>query len=133
MDLRTFIADTLTQIVGGVLDAQRQIEELGSNASVNPSKVHENSRHKRTEPSPVEFDVALTVVERSSATNEEGIQSKQGMISVVHSATSTSSGASREEDSSEEAVSRIRFTVMLSQPGDIEVRPAFKQGTAVVY
>jgi hypothetical protein len=121
MDLKTFVSETLTQIVSGISEAQRNIANLRTNAAVNPASVSSASSRQLTGARPVEFDVALTVVERSASTQEDSEARSSGMISVVRSSAENSSVATDHEATSQEAVSRVRFSVMLSQPGDVDV------------
>jgi hypothetical protein len=123
MDLKMFISETLTQIVAGINDAQRNIELLGTNAAVNPTNVSSGSRRQLTSARPVEFDVALTVIEQSASLQGESDSHSSGIISVVRSATEFSATATDHEATSQETVSRVRFSVMLSQPGDVDVYP----------
>jgi len=76
MDLRKFIAETLTQIIGGINDAQQNMLEFqkGENSDytalyVNPNPVSEN--HKKL--SDIEFDVAVTVSEGKSSEGGGGL------------------------------------------------------------
>lgn len=124
MDLKTFVSEALTQIVSGIGEAQASISRMGINAAVNPASVSSNSRRKLTDPRPVEFDVALTVIERSASTQEDGEARSSGIISVARSSTDSGSLTTDHEASSKEAVSRVRFSVMLSQPGDVDVYQA---------
>jgi hypothetical protein len=121
MDLKTFVAETLTQIVAGVSQAQRDIAALGTNAAVNPASVASDSSRQMTGARPVEFDVALTVVDRSSSSVEANDSQSASIISVVHSGTEAGSSSVDEQITSQEAVSRVKFSVLLAQPGDISV------------
>lgn len=124
MDLKTFIADTLTQIIGGISEAQRNISAMDVNAAVNPASISSDSRRHLTGARPVEFDVALTVLQRSAVSAADGSAESSGIVSVVQSFSEARSHASEDETHSEEAVSRVRFSVMLAQPGDIDVYPS---------
>lgn len=108
MDLRKFIAETLTQIIGGISDAQANMIEFqkGKDSDytapyVNPNPASEN--HKKL--SDIEFDVAVTVSEGSSAEGGGGLS--------VMGVSIGGKGASEQRNSS---VSRIKFTIPVSYP-----------------
>lgn len=76
MDLRKFIAETLTQIIGGISDAQGNMLQFqkGENSDytapyVNPNPTSENHRKL----SDIEFDVAVTVSEGKSCEGGGGL------------------------------------------------------------
>lgn len=111
MELREFVAQTLTQVIDGVRDAQSQVDAPG--AVINP---HVNTSHEQlgkqgflwSSEGPVQivqFDVALTVVEGTGT--KGGIGVFAGAISLG------TSGESKNENSS---VSRIKFSVPLRLP-----------------
>lgn len=108
MDLRKFIAETLTQIIGGISDAQENMLEFqkGENSDytapyVNPNPVSEN--HKKL--NDIEFDVAVTVSEGNSAEGGGGLS--------VMGVSIGGKGASEQTNSS---VSRIKFSIPVSYP-----------------
>lgn len=113
MDLKTFVSETLTQIVEGVTDAKMRLEKQGSTARINPVLRTRAEGHP-SEARPVEFDLALTVTQaadESSATRGEG---RASIISVFQAKV----GADLESKSGHrsEEVSRVKFSVMLAQP-----------------
>lgn len=115
MDLKTFVAETLTQIVAGVHDAQKQISDMNAGAAVNPAPIASDAKRKIGKASPVEFDVAVVVADESRKT--EGVEASVGLLSVV-----TAKLAGRIETSEaarNEAISRIKFSVELAQPADL--------------
>lgn len=120
MDLRTFVAETLRQIVGGVADAQASVAALGTNARINPAMVADTAKRKSAPPSPVEFDVAVTVAEKSSFNQADSECRSESLISVVSAERSLVSDQENATSRRNEAVSRVRFTVQLSQPSDVE-------------
>ena len=120
MDLQTFVAETLKQIVSGVADAQSGVAALNTNARINPALVSEDAKRKSANPTPVEFDVALTVSERSESARSETSEQYQGLISVVSAKDTASAQSSHSGEHQREAVSRVKFTVQLAQPSDIE-------------
>lgn len=99
MELKTFIADTLVQIVEGVSDAADRLSGQ-DNAYVNPLVLAQG----HTDPKPVEFDVAVTVQDKMAGGGKAGL--KVMAIEV--------GGGGMEK--STEAVSRIRFAVPVSLP-----------------
>lgn len=114
MELQSFISETLAAIVGGVVEAQRQLAPLG--AHVNPigltrtiRAIGENSlwdNKTNNFARNIEFDVALTV--------EEGTQTK-AKIGVLAGIVSASAGG--QSENKQLAVSRISFVVPLLLPG----------------
>ena len=70
MNLSTFVAETLRQIVSGVADAQKSVAALDTNARINPALISQAARVKSGEPTPVEFDVAITVIDDREAVIE---------------------------------------------------------------
>lgn len=120
MDLRTFVAETLKQIVDGVADAKSYFAQSETGAQINP--VVRSSTDKVGNPSPVEFDIALTVSQSSESSGSTTGEAKVGMISVFQAKVGAES---RDKDGNErQEVSRVRFTVMLAQPADIQVAQA---------
>jgi len=108
MELREFVRSTLLEIVSGVTDAQKALDEEGSTAVVNALaagnlKVH--SRRGLPLLQMIEFDVALTVTE----TTEKGIG---GRLSIAAASIGTQRGASVENSE----VSRVRFQVPVVLP-----------------
>lgn len=69
MDLKTFVAETLQQIIDGVREAQENQKggsPEGKGAAINPgSKFQTSETGHTTPPRPIEFDVAVTVTEGS--------------------------------------------------------------------
>jgi hypothetical protein len=122
MDIRTFVSEMLTQIVEGVADAQRRVDEGGSGAKLNPRQTHSaNIERGLHEARPVEFDIAVTVANE----DREGSESKVGGGLQVLSVVGVKLGAAMAEQSSgsqrSETVSRVQFSVLLAQPGHTNV------------
>ena len=118
MDLKSFVAETLTQIVEGVAEAQTRINEANVGAAVNPTR-REEGRSKLGETSTVKFDVAVTVADETASSSAAG--GSAGFLSVISAkvdANIEESGALRNE-----AVSRIEFQVELAQPADVTTYP----------
>ena len=111
MELREFVAKTLTQVAQGVKEAQDAALESG--AFVNPGGLH-GSRpmltHQGVPLQSVAFDVALTVEESGGM---------GGSLSVLGGLLGGSVGREDRESS----VSRIKFTVPISLPLEIRNRP----------
>jgi hypothetical protein len=112
MDLKTFVAETITQIIEGVKGAQEGAKQLGGH--VNPliagPVAPELMKHKMFVATGgvaqfVEFDVAVTAT--------EGSGSKGGVGIVVGAFTLGSTGESRGEHT---ASSRVRFAVPVTLP-----------------
>lgn len=120
MDLQTFVAETLRQIVGGVADAQKSVASLGTNARINPALVAQSAKVQSGAASPVEFDVAITVVKDHSREAGSHVSSSSGMIAVVHSSQAKDEGGSEASRHRSAAVSRVKFTVQVAQPSDVE-------------
>lgn len=116
MDLKSFVAETLVQIVEGVADAQKRIAELNVGAAVNAQYVHPGSR-QIANPRPVEFDVAVTVSDESAA--KAGLGASAGFLSVI--SAKIDGKAETSDTLRNEAVSRIQFSVNISQPADLNV------------
>jgi len=94
MDVKEFVAETLRQIVDGVVDAQQQTK--GKNAVVAPY----HDYHKT-----VSFDVAVTVVEGKETSGKAGI-----------SVWSVGAGVRGKSESSSSTVSRIKFEIPVELP-----------------
>lgn len=120
MDLATFVRETLVQIVEGVSAATIEIDNLGTNARINPGI--ENA-HNGGQARPVEFDVAVTVSQGS----ENKDQVKAGGSLSVLAVVGIKAGAEGLSDTAamqrSEAVSRVKFSVMIAQPSQVRPKP----------
>jgi hypothetical protein len=123
MDLKTFVSETLSQIVEGVNDAQRRIEEGGSGAAINPESVAHEHQETHGVARPVEFDVAVFAGEQSAEDKGEKIGASVGLISVLTARAAAEVDNRNTGSSRNETTSRIRFTVMLAQPAALSRRP----------
>jgi hypothetical protein len=121
MDLQTFVAETLTQIVGGVREATQRISELGTNAKVNPVTVRYNDNPEARKTS-VEFDVAVTVVQQEDDRTNDKVAASAGILSVVSARIAGEAANEKLERSRNEMISRVRFSVELAQPSEINDR-----------
>lgn len=119
MDLRTFVAETLAQIVDGVAEAQSRLAQGATNARLNPATRDAGSQ-LYGDPQPVEFDVAVTVATQSDDLSADKIGAKAGLLSVVSLGASAESGTQSHETTRNEAISRVKFVVSLAQPATIE-------------
>lgn len=120
MDLQTFVAETLRQVVGGVAEAQKSIAALKTNARVNPALVEATAKVQSGAASPVEFDVAITVVDDHRSDKTAGTSTSSGMIAVVHANQEAEEASSTASQHTTAAVSRVKFTVQVAQPSDVE-------------
>lgn len=129
MDIKTFVAETLCQIVEGVAEARAKIAEGGTNAAVNPGHVGAEARREIGHPAPVEFDVAVTVSEESEdkSTSRESGGGGMGVLSIVSAKLAAETATESAGTQRTEAFSRVKFTVMLAQPGDILRREPARQ------
>jgi len=112
MNLQEFVAETLTQIIDGVREAQTRAKD--GDATVNPglNATAENAKYgifnaSGTAAQLVQFDVALTGM--------EGTETKGGIGVVAGVFNLGSTGHSQAENSS---VSRVKFSVPLVLPRD---------------
>jgi hypothetical protein len=121
MDLKTFVAETLTQIVQGVALAKQQIAATGTNAQVNPIWREQSSEKTHGSPKPVDFDVAVTVMDEGTETAGNKIGGKAGLLSVVTASISAEDRSEARESRRNESTSRIKFTVLLAQPSDVNI------------
>ena len=112
MDLKSFVSQTLIQIVEGVNEAHSAVKAKG--ASVNPSFAGDVKNLPKSGfyhigsgqlAQCVEFDVALTVSEGTDTKGGIGVFS--GVINLGSSGQSTNESVS---------VSRVKFTVPLGLP-----------------
>jgi hypothetical protein len=110
MNLKEFVAETLVQLVDGVIEAQARTKD--KKAIINPTLIANSQTGKigvfDTSGAPaqmVSFDVALTAM--------EGTATKGGIGLVVGPVALGSTGQSKEESSS---ISRVKFSVPVSLP-----------------
>jgi hypothetical protein len=108
MDLETFIAETLRQIVRGVETAQQHNDCKGAKISPKGKMLNMSSKTcSATDPAPrqIEFDVAVTVSEGSE--KKAGIGVFSGVFGVGGQANSNAANST---------ISRIKFTVPVILP-----------------
>jgi len=112
MNLQDFISESLSQIINGILDAQKK--ELPFNAEISPY-IHVNNvktDEKRMKPyyswqsvTPIKFDIAVTA-EQATGT-KGGIGVVAGVIAL---------GSQGRTDKLDSSVSRIQFEVPVIMP-----------------
>lgn len=108
MDLETFIAETLRQIVKGVQTAQEHEDCKGARINPTGKVLHMSTKTtSATEPASrqIEFDVAVTVTEGNE--KKGGIGVFTGVFGVGGQANSNTANSS---------VSRIKFSVPVILP-----------------
>ncbi len=113
MDLKTFVTETIAQIVEGVVDARERCSKVG--ARLNPTITGESSTGSSevlltTDAEPtaaqlVRFDVALV------ATEGKGTKAGIGVVAGV-----LKLGASGHSQAEKSATSRVQFVVPLALP-----------------
>ena len=119
MDLKTFVSETLTQIVEGVADAQKRIRDANIAAAVNPSYRMGTSQRDYADEKPVEFDVAVVISEESSEASGNKAGASVGIIAVLSAKASADIESNSVGIHRNETASRIRFSVQLAQPAEI--------------
>jgi len=101
MTLQDFIRDSLLQISGGIQQARDKEQRIAPHISVNPSRDSVGLAPDGSVVYLVDFDVAVTVSEKST----DGLS---GGISVASVFKVEGKGGSTSEQSS---ISRVRFSV----------------------
>ena len=103
MDLKTFVAETLRQLIEGVVEAQ---DHAGKhNARVCPQTSTGTQSWGGHPVDVVEFDVAITVTGGQETGGKLGIA--WGMISL---------GKDKKETTTDTTVSRVKFTIPVGWP-----------------
>jgi len=72
MELDEFIKTTLIQVVKGVTEAQKDVQQF--NAAVNPSESESSYGSSENYPYLIDFDIAVTVEDSGSSTGGAAIQ-----------------------------------------------------------
>lgn len=103
MELRTFIKEALVDIVGGVTDAQSEIERGQIVPPVSGS--FKSVETGISEIQSVEFEVAVTTESR------KGSEAKLSVVAAV-----VGGGIKGQSDSGSEHVARLRFKVPVKLP-----------------
>jgi hypothetical protein len=111
MQLRDFVAETLKEIIDGVIEAQRHYQDKGGSVASGVTYAGTSSENRlwnsvtRAPAQVVEFDVAVTAA--------EGTETK-GSIGVFIGAIGL--GSHGKSESSNTSVSRIKFSVPIILP-----------------
>lgn len=111
MELREFIRDALSQIIGGVCDAQVEIAKSDSGGIVSPpiqtdwEKAGYVFAKGGLPVQKVDFDIAVTVSEKTGT---------KGTIGIVIAAIGL--GSQGESSNARASDSRIKFTVPIALP-----------------
>jgi hypothetical protein len=101
MDIKTFLSESLTQIIQGIEESQKQ----NSNSVVNPVRLQVAEKTLQN----IDFDIAVTVEKESGA---------KGGIAVLAGAINL--GSQGQSKISDVTVSRIKFSV----PVDFQLKAA---------
>ena len=114
IELRQFVGETLKQIVLGVTDTQDELD----NAEINPCEFAGNCNRMFSGRTgglvqDVEFDVAVTATDQTT--------SKAGISVLI---ASVGLGAAGQSGTSNQSVSRIKFSVPIVLPIHERGRPA---------
>jgi hypothetical protein len=97
MDLKTFISETLKEIIQGVEEAQIK----STNSVINPHVEYRAETHNRVQS--VEFDIAVTA--------EKGTETKGGIVVFGGAFSLGSQGTSKASDT---IVNRIKFSIPIA-------------------
>ena len=118
MNLQTFISETLTQIIGGVVDATAAVKAKGGSVSpplagggesLTPLGLAETHSDDGRTVQIIDFDIALSVV--------EGKGTKGGFGIFVVGIGLGTQGESKQENAS---VSRVKFKIPVALPHERE-------------
>ncbi len=104
MDLKTYVKETLCQIVGGVADAQAAVKM--TNAAIHPVE----SFRSQITPTAIAFEVAISVseIDGSKVGGEAGVNLLKGFVAKVDSEISNANQSQQ--------TGRIKFSVPILLP-----------------
>jgi hypothetical protein len=102
MDLKDFIADVISEIQDGIIEAIRRHDKRGAPGRINP-KFHEDDWKSLVQN--VDFDIAITATDKRSGEGE-------GKLQVYFFNTSGTLSKSNENSTT----NRIKFTIPVSFP-----------------
>lgn len=112
MELSSFITETLVQIQQGVEEAIKQRKATpGAFGAINPAFGKDANAFSKHHVQQVEFDVAVTVSEKSSKAGKAGLK-----------VFSAELGGEINKDAENSTVSRIKFTIPIIPAGEL-VKP----------
>ena len=116
MDIKEFIKETLTQIVEGITDANKEIQGKGAyivssnlkDAQGFPARelYSDDRNEQRHIVREINFDISIAVTE----TTQSGVKGGLQVLSVVHS------NGGIENNTSSSAVHKIKFSLPLAMP-----------------
>ena len=116
MDLKSFVAVTLNQIIAGVKEAQTETRKHGG--AINPRYVIYRGDQVHAAPEEiiqdVQFDVALTVEEQTTTDKAAEAGAAVKVFGIVDLKASGSGG--KENQSINSTVSRVQFKVRVCLP-----------------
>ena len=117
MSLEEFVKGSLAQIINGVAEAQKEVEEKGLKAGINPKGITGAEKigfcYDYSSGNPIqmiEFDVAVTVSEEKN--NEAGIGIKMDVYKLFSATGEVKAGSGREDI----GIHRIKFKVPVLFP-----------------
>ncbi len=128
MELKTFVAESLTQICEGISEAQQKVDKLGACISprvraVNTNHVTVDECEPATAPSKITFDVALEVVQGdSTGKTVEG----SALLRVASFGIGTSGKRETEKENRTSTISRIVFDLNVVWPSSTYVDKGYK-------
>jgi hypothetical protein len=106
IELKHFIAQTLTEIIEGVVEAQGRVDEYGAKVSPHVRQTgYEGGYRYEARSQAVEFDVEVTTADSSS--------SKKGLGVFVAPIAAGTQGLAESRSTS---VGRIKFQIVLQLP-----------------
>ena len=111
MELKTFIAETLKQLVEGIEDAQKGVEGVG--ATINPQGTFQDGNRLYWTPG-AHIDKAVQIVDFDILVTETAGDEKGARIGVLFS--SVGLGAQGKSESGSSATNRVKFSVPIMLP-----------------
>jgi hypothetical protein len=106
MDLQQFVKETLVQIARGIEDAGTEFQKSNLKSKINPMPHFTGKAVRELKTSTIEFDVAVTANEQTTAGGSAGI-TVAGLLGA---------GLKSEQASQNQSISRVKFLVDMLQP-----------------